>query len=302
VPLGRPLANVRVYVVDASRAPVPAGAAGELLLGGAGLARGYLDRPDLTAERFVPDPFGGEAGGRLYRTGDLVRFLPDGEIEFLGRIDQQVKIRGFRVEPGEVEAALAALPGVRAAAVVVREHAPGDHRLVACVVLDDGSPEALRADLRRALPDALIPPAFVTLPALPLTPNGKVDRQALARLAADASGPAAERSYVAPGSAVEQTLAEIWESLLGAGRIGVHESFFALGGHSLLAIQVITRVRESFGIDVPLRSLFEAPTIASFAEVVLHRQIQLQDEADLEQLLAELEGMSEDEAEEGLAP
>ncbi|MFL6199517.1 MAG: amino acid adenylation domain-containing protein [Thermoanaerobaculia bacterium] len=296
VPLGRPLANVRVYVVDAAGQPVPAGIPGELLLGGAGLARGYLGRPELTAERFVPDPFGVEPGARLYRTGDLVRHLPDGALEFLGRIDQQVKIRGFRVEPGEVEAALKALPGVGAAAVVACGHGAGDRRLVAWLVPAAGaelSSQSLRDLLAGSLPDALVPSSFVTLPALPLTPNGKVDRQALARIAPD-SLLVAERPYVPPSSAVEQTLADIWADLLQVERVGVQDSFFDLGGHSLLATRLLSRVRESFGIDIPLRAIFEAPTVARLAATVLSRQVELQDEAELAQLLAELEELPEE--------
>ncbi|HKV09763.1 MAG TPA: amino acid adenylation domain-containing protein [Thermoanaerobaculia bacterium] len=268
VPLGRPLANVRIRVVDAWGQPVAAGVAGELLLGGAGLARGYLDRPDLTAAKFVPDPFGREPGARLYRTGDLVRHLPDGALEFLGRIDQQVKIRGFRVEPGEVEAALTALPGVAAAAVLPREHGPGDRRLVAFLVAAAGtdlSPESVRDALRGSLPDALVPAVIVFLEALPLNPNGKVDRQALARLAPEGSADSA-RPWEPPRTAAERALAGIWADLLRVERVGIHDSFFELGGHSLLATRLVSRVREELGVDVPLRSVFEAPSIARFAE------------------------------------
>jgi amino acid adenylation domain-containing protein len=291
VPIGRPIANLQIHLVDLGGQSVPAGVPGELLIGGIGVGRGYLARPGLTAERFVPDPWSLEPGVRLYRTGDLARYREDGAIDFLGRIDHQVKIRGFRVELGEVEAALAALPEVGAAVVLAREYGPGDRRLVAYLVTADGaelSPEALREALRGILPEALIPAAFVSLPALPLSPNGKVDRRALSGIAPDGSA-VPGRPYTPPGSPVEETLAEIWAGLLKAERIGIHDNFFDLGGHSLLAHQLTVRVRESFGIDLPLRSLFEAPTIARFAEVVLSRQVELQDEAELERLLAELE-------------
>ena len=222
--------------------PVPIGAAGELYIGGAGLARGYLGRADLTAERFLPDPFGG-AGARLYRTGDLARHRADGDIEFLGRIDHQVKIRGFRIELGEIEAALSRIAGVREAAVLAREDQPGDKRLVAYVAGREGTTPAageLRAALQAHLPDYMLPSAFVTLDALPLTANGKVDRKALP--APDLGALQAHR-YVAPRTATEAALCRIWAQTLGLERVGVEDNFFELGGHSLLAVQVISRIR-----------------------------------------------------------
>ncbi|HEX8274264.1 MAG TPA: non-ribosomal peptide synthase/polyketide synthase [Longimicrobiaceae bacterium] len=262
VPIGRPVPNARTYVLDRELEPAPVGVPGELYVGGAGVVRGYLGRPELTAERFVPDPFGGGAGARLYRTGDRVRWLADGRLEFLGRLDEQVKLRGFRVEPAEVEAALAACPGVRQARVVVREDEPGDKRLVAYVV-GDAEPDALRARLRASLPEYLVPSALVALDALPLTPNGKLDRRAL-----PAPEVGAGRGYVAPRTAAEEALAGIWASVLGAERVGAEDGFFELGGHSLLAMQVVSRVRKELGVEVPLRALFEAPTVAALAERV----------------------------------
>ncbi|HEV7517967.1 MAG TPA: amino acid adenylation domain-containing protein, partial [Thermoanaerobaculia bacterium] len=265
VPLGRPIAGTRVYVVDREWALVPAGVPGELLVGGSGLARGYLDRPALTAERFVPSPFGGVPGERLYRTGDRVRWRADARIEFLGRLDSQVKIRGFRVEPGEIEAALAAEPEVVEAVVIVREDEPGDRRLVAYVVGDpEGPPSAgaLREALKRQLPEPLVPSAIVVLEVLPLTANGKVDRRALP--APEATGSKEER-YLAPRSPVEELLAGIWAEVLRRERVGVEEDFFALGGHSLLATQVVSRVRRTLAVELPLKVLFERPTIASLA-------------------------------------
>jgi amino acid adenylation domain-containing protein len=265
IPIGRRSADNALYLLDRTGRLAPFGAPGELHVGGIGVARGYLNRPELTAELFVPDPFGGEPGGRLYRTGDLVRYLSDGgDIEFLGRIDQQVKIRGFRVEPGEIETLLAARPDVRDAAVVVSQDAAGK-RLVACVVLDPGSPIApsdLRAWLGERLPAPMVPAAFLVLDALPLTPNGKVDRRALTRLAAETTGGAA---FEAPRTPVEELLAGLWASVLGVDRVGLHDDFFALGGHSLLATQLVSRVRELFGVEIPLRALFEAPTLAGLA-------------------------------------
>ncbi|HEX2189470.1 MAG TPA: amino acid adenylation domain-containing protein, partial [Longimicrobiaceae bacterium] len=258
--IGRPLENVRVYVLDAAGRPAPVGVPGELYVGGVGVARGYLGRPGLTAEKFVPDPFGGETGARLYRTGDRVRWRPQGILEYLGRLDEQVKVRGFRIEPGEIEAVLSAHAEVREARVIVWEDAPGEKRLVAYVV---GGVEAdeLRGHLRRSLPEYMVPAAYVVLEALPLTPNGKLDRKALPapEYAADAD------RYVAPRTPVEDVLAGIWAEVLRLERVGVEESFFDLGGHSLLATRVVSRVRAVFAIELPLRALFEGPTVAELA-------------------------------------
>ncbi|UFS85011.1 non-ribosomal peptide synthase/polyketide synthase (plasmid) [Rhizobium sp. T136] len=271
VPIGRPIANTRVYLLDGHGAPVPFGAVGELYIGGAGVARGYLNRPDLTAERFLADPFSGKAGARMYRSGDLARYLPDGNLEFLGRNDDQVKIRGFRIEPGEIAARLCEHAWVREAVVVAHADGAGDKRLVAYVVArtTDGSAEAdgaglaasLRAHLASLLPDYMVPSAFVRLDGLPLTPNGKLDRQALPAPDDDAY---ARRAYEAPQGAVETALAEIWAQLLGVERVGRHDNFFELGGHSLLAVQLMERLRRlSLGVEV--RTLFARPVLCDLA-------------------------------------
>jgi amino acid adenylation domain-containing protein len=266
--IGRPLANARVYVLDKFFNPVPVGAPGELYVGGEGVARGYLNRPALTAERFVPDPFSTKAGERLYRTGDLVRYLADGNVEFLGRADHQVKVRGFRVELGEIETVLSGHAGVAGCAVVAREDAQGRRALVAYLVGRAGaspSKEELRAHLKARVPEYMIPSAFVPLEALPLTRNGKVDRRALAALA---PGAEASEVYVAPRGATEEALAKIWSEVLGVERVGATDDFFELGGHSLLATQVTWKVREAFGVELPLRALFEHPTVAALSTLV----------------------------------
>jgi amino acid adenylation domain-containing protein/FkbM family methyltransferase len=269
VPIGRPISNTRLYVLDADFEPTPIGVAGELYIGGFGLARGYLERPDLTAQSFVPDPFSDEPGARLYRTGDLARYLPDGNFDFLGRRDQQVKLRGYRIELGEIENVLARHHAVREAVVTVREDVPGDQRLVAYVVAQDDravSVSALRDYIREALPDYMTPSSFVFLDALPLTTNGKVDRRALP--APDGARPEGETEYVAPRTPVEEVLAGIWAELLSLERAGVHDNFFVLGGHSLLATQLLARLLTLFKIELPLITVFQSPTIAEFAEAL----------------------------------
>jgi amino acid adenylation domain-containing protein len=258
--IGGPIENTRVYVLDAGLRPLPAGVPGELCIGGAQVARGYLNRPALTAERFVPDPYAAEPGARLYRSGDRVRWLPDGTVEYLGRLDEQVKVRGFRIELSEIEAALRQAPGVADCAVLAREDETGDRRLAAYVV-GGVEAEALREHLRRTLPEHMVPSAFVSLDALPLTANGKLDRKALP--APDFAS--AEDRYVAPRTPVEEVLAGIWAEVLRLERVGVEDGFFELGGHSLLATRVVSRVRELFGVELPLRALFEGPTVAELA-------------------------------------
>ncbi|MBB4635036.1 non-ribosomal peptide synthetase/type I polyketide synthase [Longimicrobium terrae] len=262
-PLGRPTDNVRLYVLDPFGHPLPPGVPGELCIGGVQVARGYLGRPALTAEKFIPDPFGPEPGGRLYRSGDRVRHRVDGELEFLGRTDFQVKIRGYRIETGEVEAALREFPGVRDAIVVAREDAPGDRRLVgyAAVEGEAPSPRAVRDALRERLPEYMVPSAFVFLDRLPMSGTGKVDRAALP---APEQAPA-DAGWTAPRTPVEEALAGIWGTVLGVERVGAHDDFFELGGHSLLATRVVSRVREVFGVEARLRALFEAPTVAGLA-------------------------------------
>src|SRR5262245_931435 len=270
VSIGQPIQNTQVYVLDSHGRPLPIGVAGELYVEGAGLARGYLGRPGLTAERFVPSPF--REGERLYRTGDLARWRSDGELEYLGRIDQQVKLRGYRIELGEIEAALLSDGGVTQAAVVAREDVPGEKRLVAYVAgRGNVVPEisALRAHLQRRLPDYMVPSAFVTLDALPLTANGKIDRRALPAPEDDA---AVRGEHVAPRTPVEEVLASIWREVLKLERIGIHDNFFELGGHSLMATRVMAQLREVFAVELPLRALFEAPSILELGERVAAAQ------------------------------
>ena len=263
VPIGRPVANTRIHVLDPSLNPAPIGVAGELYIGGVQVGRGYLDRPSLTAERFVPDPFSPDAGARLYRTGDRARWTARGEVEYLGRADFQVKIRGFRIEPGEVEAALRSIDGIGEAVVVVREDA-GEKRLVAYVVAAPGaewSVDAVRGALRADLPEYMVPQAIVSLDALPLSPNGKVDRKALPA----PESPVDAAAYVAPRTPAEETVAAIFAEVLRVERVGARDDFFAMGGHSLLATRAISRVRDAFAVDLPLRALFEAPTVEQLA-------------------------------------
>jgi len=269
IPYGRPISGARYHVLDTGFAPCPIGVPGDLHIGGECLCLGYAGRPDLTAAAFLPDPFSGTPGARLYRTGDRGRHGVDGNLEFLGRLDQQVKIRGYRIELGEIEAALARHPGVRDAAVLAREDEPGDQRLVAYVVpaADPApSPTELRGALHRSLPEYMVPAAFVILRELPATPNGKLDRRALP--APDRAQTEAE-DYAAPANPVEELLAELFSEVLGLDRVGVRSSFFDLGGHSLLATQVMSRVREAFGVQLPLSRLFEEPTVAGLAAVIL---------------------------------
>jgi amino acid adenylation domain-containing protein len=267
--IGRPLSNTRTYVMDRHRNLAPMGVHGELYLGGKGIARGYHNRPDLTAEKFLPDSANGESGGRVYRTGDLVRYRENGTLEFLGRLDQQVKLRGFRIELGEIESVLGRHPAVREVVVECREDVPGQKELVAYIVPifeSSISVKKLRTYLQGSLPDYMIPTAFVVLDAIPLTPNGKADRRALPIPETDRDN--LVNGYVAPRNPIEEVLTPIWEDLLHHDVVGVHDSFFDLGGHSLLATQVISRVRETFQLELPLRLFFERPTIADLAQTI----------------------------------
>jgi acyl-coenzyme A synthetase/AMP-(fatty) acid ligase/acyl carrier protein len=303
VSIGRPIANTRAYVLDQKMQVTPVGVTGEIYLGGAGLARGYLGRPELTAERFVPHPFATEAGARLYRTGDLARYRADGELEYLGRADQQVKVRGFRIELGEIEATLGAHSWVREMVVVALAGESGDKRLVAYVVgAAEGTPRAgeLREYLLGQLPDYMIPTAFVTLDALPLTPNGKVDRRALP--APDATRAALSAGYVAPQSAAQGVMADIWADVLGVERVGLHDNFFELGGHSLLATQVISRVREALQCEMPLRKLFEAPTVEKLVEHVGEQLGGIEVVEEVARTFNELKNLSDEEVRMLLAP
>jgi acyl-coenzyme A synthetase/AMP-(fatty) acid ligase/acyl carrier protein len=269
-PIGHPFPNTEFYILDRHLQPVPVGVPGELCVGGTQLALGYVNRPALTAEKFVPHPFAREAGARLYRTGDLARYLPDGNVEYVGRVDQQVKVRGFRVEPGEIEAVMAHSGLIKETVVAVREDEPGDRRLVAYVVAagDDETAAAelqrrLREHLRERVPDYMIPSAFVMLDAMPLTAHGKVDRGALPApepLAADAGA-----EFVAPRTEAEKTVAAIWQRVLKVESVGVNHNFFDLGGHSLLLAEVYTELREAVGRELPFIELFQHPTVSGLA-------------------------------------
>jgi acyl-coenzyme A synthetase/AMP-(fatty) acid ligase/acyl carrier protein len=270
LPIGRPIAGLRVRLLDRALEPVPAGVPAELFIGGGNLARGYLDRPALTAERFLPDPFAGitgEPGARLYRTGDLARWLPDGRLDFLGRIDEQVKIRGVRVELGEIEAMLLRHPAVREAAVLAKASPQGEKRLVAYLTAEEGmDAPRLRAYLGRELPAAMLPSAFVFLDAMPVTATGKVDRRALDAI--DVTAPAREKPFTAPRTPLEAQLAGMWSELLGVEPVGALDNFFDLGGHSLLTTQLVSRLRAAFQLEVPLPTFFEDPTVAGLAQAI----------------------------------
>ncbi|WP_245894300.1 amino acid adenylation domain-containing protein [Chamaesiphon polymorphus] len=289
-PIGRPMDNLQVYILDRHLQPVPIGVAGELHVGGAGLARGYLNRADLTAEKFIPNPFGRDYSGRLYKTGDLARYLPDGNIEFLGRIDQQVKIRGFRIELGEIEAVLSLHPQVREAVVVVRVD-PTGKRLVAYIVPKSGTIATgeLRSFVADKLAEFMVPSAFVMMESLPLTPNGKIDRKALANL--EQAHSELDSIIVAPRTPVEEVLAGIWAEVLGVERVGIHHNFFELGGHSLLATQVVSRIHDALGVELPLRTLFERQTVADLGEVVVEYLAAETEDDEMARILAELEEM-----------
>ena len=294
VPVGRPIANAQAYILDQRMQPVPVGVPGELCIGGDGIAQGYLNQPQQTAERFVANPFSSSPASRLYRTGDLARFLPDGNIEFLGRIDQQVKIRGFRVEPAEIESVLKKNAAVKQAVIIPRDQ-NGDKRLVAYVIPANRSPQLaseLRAYLQERLPDYMVPSAIACLDSFPLTRNGKIDTAALP----SPEEVATERARIAPRNPVEQGLAEIWRQVLRTEQVGVEDTFFDLGGHSLLATQVIARIRSTFHVQLPLRSLFDTPTVAGLAQQIAAMP-QNSEEEEVARLLQELEGLSDEEAE-----
>jgi natural product biosynthesis luciferase-like monooxygenase protein len=322
ITIGRPIANTRMYILDRQMRPVPVGVPGQLFIGGDGVVRGYLQRPDLTAERFIPDPFAQDPGARLYHTGDLARYWPDGQIEFLGRGDQQVKLRGFRIELGEIEAVLRQHAAVRDAVVTVREEAPagtpGAQRLVAYIVAErssganNGPAHAgghlaeelfdqsaltlkLRELLRAKLPAYMTPTAFVFLDTLPLTPNGKLDRNALP--APDSTRRDLASNYVAPRTPLEEQLTQIWAEVLGVERVGIQDSFVDLGGHSLLSLQLMTRIRETFQVELPLRALFESATVATLAEAIeqARRTAQRKQLSDEQRLRELLDGLSDEQ-------
>ena len=271
--IGSAIQDLRIYILDQSLQPVPTGVTGEIYVSGAGLAQGYLHRPELTAERFVPNPFGSGPGERLYKSGDLARRRSNGDLEFQGRCDGQVKIRGFRIELGEVEAAVLSQPGVRAAVVLGTGKNPADTRLIAFVVLDAEhsiSLTDLRRSLKDKLPDYMVPSAFVTVDALPLNVNGKLDRAAL--LDNEPAKDGRDQAFVAPRDDVEQIITGIWQEILNRQSIGVHENFFELGGHSLTAARVSSRIQRTLKIHLELIDVFRAPTVADLAEIARHRE------------------------------
>jgi amino acid adenylation domain-containing protein len=285
VTVGGPLTNTQVYVLDRKQRPVPEGIAGEVYIGGAGVARGYLRQPEMTAARFVPDPFANEHGSRMYRTGDRGCWRDGGVLELLGRADHQVKLRGYRVELGEIEAALAAHPDVNAAAAVIREIQPGDVRLVAYVVPAGPAapmPDELAKWLRGRLPEYMTPSAYVTLAELPRGPAGKIDRRALPDFG---SASFAARKFVAPRTPVEETVAAVWADVLRSGPVGVTDNFFQLGGHSLLATRVLSSLRETYRVELPLSALFESPTVEGLASAISQARVARQDPARLHRLL-----------------
>lgn len=266
-PIGRPVSNTTIYILDRWGHPAPLGVPGELYIGGLQVARGYLHRPELTAERFLPDPFSDDGGARVYRTGDLARYLSDGNIEFLGRIDGQIKIRGYRIEVGEVEALLMRHELVREAVVVAREDSPGNRRLVAYVVCSgELDVRALRGHLLQQLPEYMVPALYVPLDAFPVTPSGKIDRRSLP--APGGIGALDRPAYAEPRTETESIIASIWGEILQVSRVGADDDFFELGGHSLVATQVTARIGKHFGIELPVRRIFEAPTPGRLAEVV----------------------------------
>jgi amino acid adenylation domain-containing protein len=280
IPIGKPIGNTQVYILDPHLNPVPIGVVGELHIGGDGLARGYWNRPELTQEKFIAHPFSGEPGARLYKTGDLARYLADGNIEFLGRMDNQIKIRGYRIELGEIESVLGQHPAIQSSVVAVREDGPGDKQLVGYVVprtKRSFDAAKVRKYLKQKLPEYMLPSAFVLLDELPLTPSGKVDRRALP--APDQSRPASVDVCQPPRTPTEEVLARIWAEVLKLEKVGIHDNFFELGGHSLLATQIVSRIRAAFSIELPVRHMFESPTVAETAVIITESQAQPVSEA-----------------------
>jgi amino acid adenylation domain-containing protein/non-ribosomal peptide synthase protein (TIGR01720 family) len=296
VPIGSPISNTSVYLLDPYLNPVPVGVTGELYAGGDGLARGYLNSADLTAERFIPDPVSGGVGRRLYSTGDLARYRADGNLEFLGRTDNQVKVRGHRIEMAEVETALLVYPAIKEAAVIASHDEAGGKRLLAYLVGKEGdsfSAGELRDYLCSKLPDYMVPSAFITLDRLPLTPSGKLDRRALPQ--SDGARPEFENQYVPPRTPVEEAVASIWAEVLGLDRVGVHDDFFELGGHSLLATKVISKTRYIFKIELPLQTLFERPTVENLSLAIIANEPKPGQAEKIALILKKVKGMSADE-------
>jgi len=264
IPIGRPIANTQIYLLDSNLQPVPVGVPAEIHVGGAGLAQGYFNRPDFTREKFIPNPY--HPQNRLYKTGDFARYLPDGNIEFIGRIDHQVKIRGFRIEPGEIESILTDHRFVRQSVVTLREDAHGENCLVAYIVPNKSGSTSISElvnYLRRKLPDYMIPSAFVTLNSMPLTPNGKVDRRSLP--APETKRPELDQTYTAARSEVEHYLSSLWSEMLRIDRVGIHDRFFELGGNSIQAARCVHKLQTELGVNIPIISLFEAPTINEYS-------------------------------------
>jgi len=300
--IGKPIANTQMYVLDSRLSPVPVGVPGELYIGGVCLARGYLGRPEMTAERFIPDPFSTEPGARLYKTGDLARYLPDGNIAYLGRRDHQVKVRGYRIELEEIESVLSRSEVVRETVVLVREDTPGEKHLVAYVVPDQQQPPTiheLRRYLQAKLPDYMVPSNFILLDALPLTPNGKVDHRALPL--SDQFRPELDVAFVAPRSDAEEIMAGIWGDILRVKPVGIHDNFFDLGGHSLLATQLIARIRDIFQVDLPVRTLFEKSTIDGLIDEIAQAWGGRETVEAVALTVKELEQLSEEEVKEMLS-
>jgi amino acid adenylation domain-containing protein len=299
--IGRPLANVRAYILDGNRQPVPVGISGELWLGGTGIGRGYLNKPDLTASSFFPDPYTASSDARLYKTGDLARYRPDGNIEYLGRIDFQVKLRGFRIELGEIESVLRQQPAVNDAVVTLREDVRGDQRLIAYVIAGrDAVPaHALTNILKTKLPEYMVPSDFIYLETFPLTSSGKIDRKSLPAPTHDRSHAADE--FVAPSTCYEKQIARIWTEIMAVENPGLDDNFFELGGHSLLATRVVTRINHTFNIQLPLRNLFENPTVGALAQALIQIKARALPENTLIELVTQLENLPEADAEKRLA-
>jgi aryl carrier-like protein len=288
------LSNVEVYVLDERLEPVGVGITGELYIGGAGVARGYLGRAEQTAERFVPHPHSRRGGERLYRTGDLARYREKGELEYVGRRDEQVKVRGYRVELGEIEAVLNAHEPVRESVVVLRESEEGVAQLVAYVVREaEVTVSELRRYVKECLPEYMVPGAFVKLSSLPLTANGKVDRRSLP--AVDSERPVLDAEFVAPRNFIEEGLAAAWSRLLPVKQVGIHDNFFELGGHSILLTQLASRIRQDFQVELSLRALFTTPTIAELSKLIVARQFEQEDAMELSRMLAEVKQLSPNE-------
>jgi len=289
VPIGRPIANLQMYILDAGLRAVPVGVAGELYIGGVGLGRGYWRRPELTAERFIPHPYGKE-GARIYRTGDVARYGADGAIEYLGRVDHQVKVRGFRIELGEIETALRSHTNVREAVVVARAEASGARLLAYVVPNGEVSSTELRRYVGERLPEYMVPAVIVELEELPLLSNGKLNRRALPET--DGAGSSVKRSYAPPRTPVERQLVQMWEELLGVKTVGIEDHFFELGGHSLMLTQLASRIRKEFQVNIPLRVLFDAPTVIAMSNAILAEQVEQVDKQTVDEMLQRLKQLS----------